>query len=182
MIISMSIDGCDQQTSLDSKDHMAELGPKDWTDLVLGDQWELMNIMMDPHRHYQEGREVCLVTDFGVEYGGVELSTRLCDYATLTQGIQNDLKVGDLLEVTLWHSPLISDTPAEGQMIISLGDIDLWSTKLVIPSPAQSWTEVIEISQNIAEGTPILFHVRNHGANTYTLLSVKRGRRMGEEL
>ena len=95
---------------------------------------------------------------------------------TLAQQISTDLIPGDFIEMTLWHSPLVSEAPARGQISLALAGVELWSTELNIPSEAQSWTINTKMDRVVSRDATLIFHVSNHGANTYTLLSVRRGR------
>ena len=147
-----------------------------WVDLVTGEGWTLTADASDPFIDQAAERRRCSVTDYGEEYGGVEISTTYCGYITLEQAITEDLQAGDVIELILWHSPLVSDTPAQGLIAIQLGDLVLWSQPLTVPSEPKSWTDYVTIERPIGAGAMLYFHVHNHGSNAYTLLSVKRGR------
>lgn len=147
-----------------------------WIDLVAGSEWSITPPELDPYEPSREGRTRCGVTDMGEEYGGIEISTTHCGHMTLTQPIRSDLQAGDLLEIVVWHSPLVSDTPAQGLISVDLEEVTLWSETLLIPNVARSWTLTLEVTESFAREAPLLFHVHNHGTNAYTLLSVKRGR------
>ena len=147
-----------------------------WVELVVGSEWSITPPELDPYEPLREGRTRCGVTDMGEEYGGIEISTTRCGHMTLTQPILSDLQAGDLLEIVVWHSPLVSETPAQGLMSVDLEEVTLWSETLLIPNVARSWTLTLEVTESFARGASMFFHVQNHGTNAYTLLSVKRGR------
>ena len=153
-----------------------------WVDLVTGDGWRLAEDEEDPHLESRAGRQPCHVTDFGVEYDGVEVSTVFCDYVTLVQPISSNLLIADSIEIILWHSTLVSEAPARGKISLTLEGEQLWSTELNIPSEAQSWTINTKVGKDMSRDATLTFHVRNHGANAYTLLSVRRGRTLSEDL
>lgn len=177
IVLSLSL-ACDDPST--SSEIASALSPIElervWLDLVSGSAWSIADRSTDPYHPLRDERQVCGMTDFGEEYGGVEISTARCDYLTLTQPISHDLSPGDLIEVVLWHSPLVSETPAEGLINLSLGAVDLWSHPLMIPQNAQSWTLSFEVDEPVAQGERLTFHVHNHGSNSYTLLSARRGR------
>ena len=182
MIVTLLV-GCDESTPAELME--VEAGarapnqvepPLYWVDLVRGEAWSLAPPSDDPYQERRGEREVCRASDFGEEYSGVEISTVYCDYMTVTQPLLTDISAGDRLEVIVWHSPLLSDAPSSGALAITLGAAELWSTPLTIPADARSWTLTLSAPIDLVAGDPVYFHVRNHGANTYTLLSIRLGR------
>ena len=147
-----------------------------WVDLASGSGWRIADEYEDPYISIRDGRKLCSITDFGEEYGGIEVSTIYCDYATLVHPLSEAILPGDLIELVIWHGPLVSDPPAQGKMSVSLLGETLWSQTLILPSAAQSWHVMVEATLSAPVGTSLIFHVHNHGANAYTLLSVRRGR------
>jgi len=147
-----------------------------WVELVRGDGWRLVEPARDPYWAQAEGRVPCREVDFGEEYGGVELSTSYCGYITLSQALLHAVHEGELLELSAWHSPLISAEPAEGLIALGLGGETLWSKRLVIPAEAESWTLELRLERGIEAGEPVLFHVSNHGANSYTFYRLRVAR------
>ena len=150
--------------------------PLQWSQVVVGDQWTIVDIVDDPFRSFVDAHTACKPIDFGEEYGGVEVSTQQCGYITLSQPTLIDIKIDDLFELNIWHSPLLNDEVTEGMIILQVAQTILWSHTLSIPGPARSWTVRFPAPLNIPKDTPLLFHIRNHGANSYTLndLSVAR--------
>ena len=71
-----------------------------WVDLVTGEAWTLTADDSDPFIDQVAERRRCSVTDYGEEYGGVEIST-YCGYMTLEQAITEDLQAGDVIEFIL---------------------------------------------------------------------------------
>jgi hypothetical protein len=140
-----------------------------WVKLTDGHMWQIASDNTDPFRASIENRTLCGITDFGEEYGGVEVSTQRCDYITLTQPLLFDVMDGSLLELNLWHSPLLSDELSQGMIVLQVDQTVLWIHELSIPAPAQSWTVQFPSPISMKAGTPLIFHVRNHGANSYTL-------------
>lgn len=143
-----------------------------WSPVVVGDQWRLVRLSDDPFSSFLETRIPCRAIDFGEEYNGVEVSTQNCGYITLSQSILRKINVGDLLELNIWHSPLLSTHLSEGMIILQINQTLLWSQPLSIPAPAQSWTIQFHSPVKIMKDEALLFHIRNHGANSYTLNSL----------
>ena len=146
-----------------------------WYPLVEGDAWQILEPETDPYRAALVGRTRCARTDFGEEYGGVELSTVRCGYLTLRQGLLRSVARGALIELQLWHSPLVSERQREGLIALRIGEEELWRQPLLIPADAESWTLRWESERALKAGAEVLFHVHNHGANSYTLYRLSVG-------
>lgn len=144
-----------------------------WLPLVKGSGWEPLEPRQDPFWERAEGRQPCGQNDFGEEYGGLEVSTSYCGYLTLSQPLLRALQPGDLLELSAWHGPLVSAAPAEGLMSLSVAGQALWSEVLLIPAAARSWVVRFESKVEAPAGEPLIFHISNHGSNSYTLYALK---------
>jgi len=140
--------------------------------LVSGSAWRLTSPERDPFVGRATGRISCGGADFGIEYGGLEVSTAYCGYITLTQPLLNAVKRGDVIELSAWHSPLVSASPGEGLIALQLAGQTVWQQELSIPAEAKSWEARFESPVSAEAGEPVLFHVSNHGANSYTLYSL----------
>ena len=167
LIFSLIV-GCTEH-SLHQSDATKIQGETQWMKLIDGAMWQIALDHSDPFRAFIEERTPCRITDFGEEYGGVEVSTQRCDYITLTQPLLFDVMDGALLELNLWHSPLLSDELSQGMIVLQVDQTVLWTHALNIPTPAQSWTVQFPSPISMKAGTPLIFHIRNHGANSYTL-------------
>ena len=85
-----------------------------WAPLVEGQAWVPLPLEEDPYRGELAGREPCARTDFGEEYGGVEVSTVRCGYLSLRQGSLRSVEAGERIELQLWHNPLVGEERGDG--------------------------------------------------------------------
>jgi hypothetical protein len=96
----------------------------------------------------------------------------LCNWLTLEQLSLRTIRPGDIVEVRARHSQLTAPVPAEARIGFVVGDEQVLDYSVAIPSdfqfPSVRWTATKEYP----EGTPLLFHVENHGANEYMLIEV----------
>jgi hypothetical protein len=97
----------------------------------------------------------------------------LCNWITLTQPSLRAIRAGDQVEVRARHSPLTQPVPnGEARMTFVIGDEIALDYSVLIPSdfffPSATWTA----DKDYPAGTPLLWHVDNHGANEYQLLEV----------
>ena len=97
-----------------------------------------------------------------------------CNYLTVVQPLLADVIPGDELYMRLWHYELIAGRPAQAHAALWADGQVLWDVWVPIPSEsgmvAPRWISQIYLE----EGTPIMFHLHNHGANSWNLIEVSR--------
>ena len=120
----------------------------------------------------------CLPDSFGEESLGGALGfyvrTELCPALTVRQALRVDIGQGDTVHVRLFHFPLTAPEPATARLILLLGTDELLHEEIPIPSGQAELRAEWVAAADYARGTPLWFHVENHGANEYVLLSVER--------
>jgi hypothetical protein len=105
---------------------------------------------------------------FGVDTG-------LCPYTTVTQPTTTAICEGEALYVWLWRFQLTGPEGAEATMAVALEDDVVWQQTVPIPARSALVALTVPVPPTPA-GTPIRFHVRNHGDNGYQLLGLMRCR------
>jgi hypothetical protein len=80
------------------------------------------------------------------------------------------------VHVVAWHLPLFSpDGDAEGHLEVRAGEQVLLDYRTPIPAEERALSEYVQTPEDIEAGTPIWFHVHNHGDNAWRLLEVSGG-------
>jgi hypothetical protein len=102
-----------------------------------------------------------------------EVNTGWCNYVTLEQPLLEPLEVGDTVEIRVFHFELTGG-PAEGYLGLGLGEGLVWEERIPIPSASELVTGTFEVTEAAPSGTPIQFHVHNHGSNTWELYSIAK--------
>jgi hypothetical protein len=96
----------------------------------------------------------------------------LCNWITLEQPSLRAIRAGDQAEIRSRHAPLTAPVPGNARMTFVIGDEIALDYSTAIPSdfffPSVTWTA----DKDYPAGTPLLWHVDNHGANEYQLLEV----------
>jgi hypothetical protein len=118
----------------------------------------------------------CAQGAFGEENLGGELvfyvRTEQCPWLTVRQASRSELRAGDTLQIRVYHFALTAPENASARLIVQIGQTLSWEAELPIPSPAAEIVEQWEAGEDYPAGTPVLFHVSNHGNNEYTLVGV----------
>jgi hypothetical protein len=116
--------------------------------------------------------------------------TGRCNYLTLRQETLRPISAGDTFFLRLWHFALSSPNGGKAYMAVQIGDRMVWEGRLPIPcrgglvgfvpggdcldnpdgvdaDPAEFTTDF-----DAPAGTPIYFHLQNHGENSYNLVEL----------
>lgn len=75
----------------------------------------------------------------------------------------------------LAHFDLTAPEDSEAHVALQIEDLSVLDEHIPIPSRSQVLVRSVIAPRNIAAGAPTYFHVHNHGANSYALISVSAG-------
>jgi hypothetical protein len=146
--------------------------------LVDHDLWRLATVEEDPWRELRPADPSCDVTgrqaeDFAGQYSfGVD--TALCSYTTVVQETLEDVCPGESILVWLWRFALTGPEGVNAHIAVQIGDELVFEDVVPIPNTSALKVESYPVAGFHPAGTPITFHVRNHGNNTYQLLEIAR--------
>jgi hypothetical protein len=116
------------------------------------------------------------IDGYGPEpFGGdlvFEVNTGFCNWGTFEQPLLDDVAAGELVQPRLWHFELTSPFPAEGYAALAIGHDVVWEYRVAIPSESALAADGWIAEANIPAGTPIRFHVHNHGINSWNLVEI----------
>ncbi len=115
----------------------------------------------------------CIPQTVTVEGPALEIDTAACDYVTVVQPTVVEVQACDVLRATLAHSPLFFDEPAEAHVALYVGARALFDRRIDIPADAEVYTIEVEAAAVIDAGTPVFFHVHNHGSNNWFVTDVR---------
>lgn len=112
-----------------------------------------------------------LFTDFGGQLS-MDVTTDQCPRATVQQTTLHDIGEGDLVALNAWHDQLTAPEPAEAVLALALGGEEVWRAELPIPQDPGAVVGEFTATQDWPRGTPLQWHVHNHGNNSYHLFAV----------
>jgi hypothetical protein len=109
----------------------------------------------------------------GEDSFGVDTGT--CGYATVRQPSRDYVAEGETLRIRLWHFTLTAPAPAEGHAVVQLDDTTLLDEHVAIPATGALIKREIKAPRAFPAGVPVLFHIHNHGDNSWALVEVSTG-------
>jgi len=104
----------------------------------------------------------------------LEVDTTACKWVTLTQTTRAEVAEGDRLEFDFSHFDLDADAPATAELRLRFDDCDAWSKSIPIPGAADVYAEQFRSPCRLTSDSQVLFHLHNHGQNTYQLKDLSR--------
>ncbi|MGD8607886.1 MAG: hypothetical protein PVH21_11365 [Myxococcales bacterium] len=96
----------------------------------------------------------------------------LCNWLTLQQPSLRDVRAGDRIEVRAYHFALTEPLGEEARMSFVIGDELVFDETILIPRDGEFLTNTWTAPKDYPAGTPVLWHVNNHGSNEYLLVEV----------
>lgn len=144
--------------------------------LVDHDRWQLAPPEDDPWVEFRPADITCpdrarQPEDFLGTYAFGVL-TADCPYTTVEQPAVADACKGETFYVWIWNYELTGPVGATAHLAVEVGGEVLWQADKPIPGPSGLVTERIVLDRDVPKGTPIRYHVRNHGSNSYELLEL----------
>ena len=103
----------------------------------------------------------------------VGVDTGECNYLSLSQPALREVSADEPLQVTLWHFELVGDADAHVGIAVD-GDI-VWERTIQIPAPSALIAEPINAGR-IEAGSSVVFHLHNHGINSWNLVDISPAR------
>jgi hypothetical protein len=104
----------------------------------------------------------------------LEVDTTACNWVTLRQAARAQVAAGDRLEFDFSHFDLDADAPSTAELRLRFDDCDVWSKSIPIPGAADVYAEQFRSPCRLTRDSQVLFHLHNHGQNTYQLKDLSR--------
>ena len=158
-------------------DPMEPSGPSPSGPLVNLVDWTATESDQDPFLEFWSDQVHCTESDHGPEtlagVGAYSLQTGTCNWLTIEQPSLGAVRAGDRIRAAIWHFALSAPEPASARVGLATADGILAQMMESIPQPGRLIELDFRAQAAIAEGTPIYFHISNHGANSWHLLEVQ---------
>lgn len=137
--------------------------------LVGAMEWMQVAAAADPLPDHRPAEVICPLGAWVFEAQGLEIDTTGCNYGSFTQPAKVDVGEGKRIVASLYHFDLTAAEPATAHAALLIGETIVWEQEIAIPGPANAF--MIDLPSPVAApaGTPVYFHLHNHGQNTWTL-------------
>lgn len=147
-------------------------------DLFDNHKWTVLAGVDDPFTSLRPQADRCTQpegyrTEVTPEENWLEIDFKFCNYLTVTQPSLRAIDAGATLTITAHHFPLTSPDGGAGEMRLMLGDDAVWQKTVPIPADREVITEDFKVEKALPAGTPIVFHLHNHGDNSWQLFSLR---------
>lgn len=146
-------------------------------DLVTHSAWEVGKLELDPQADHALAEIRCPPGTYGVDGAPpretFEVTTGDCNFLTASQPALASVEQGRIIHVIVWHLDLGAPLPGPAHAALSIGGDVLWEINVDVPHRAALYDAEIEAPEDIAEGTPVVFHVHNHGTNDWNIQLVQ---------
>lgn len=145
-----------------------------YTSLIDHSLWQVVDAADDPLADHRPDVVDCgiagwYVENLGLDNERLEIDTNSCNYLALSQPTLIDLEQGQRVEVSMFYFDLVVPEPAVGHIALLVGGEILWELEVDIPGDAAVHMEAFESPISAPAGTPVVFHLHNHGQNTWVL-------------
>lgn len=106
------------------------------------------------------------------EAGTLEIDTGRCNWPTLVQPLLAPVAADATIEVVFWFGPTLTPDPGEAHVELRFGGEPIWQKVFTTPNTGGFVIETVTPSRAFEAGETALFHLHNHGVNTWNLASV----------
>lgn len=141
--------------------------------LVDMDAWTEQSAANDSLREHRPVEVQCPGNSWYNEDGALEVETGYCNYLSLVQPSLAAIKAGDSLHLVLWHGGLAFEQPASAHVAVTVAGKLVWESEVAIPAEADIYDLRLPLDFDAPAGSPVEFHLHNHGYNTWTLLQLE---------
>ena len=149
--------------------------------LIHASRWEIVAVeddvirdpALDPARQCPPEAMTVEVTDDGLY---LDVDTTDCGWLTLTQTSLLSLLPGDILRIWGFRWPNVT-AEGLGRFTVAAGDPPtlLWEVRPELPQErSELFYEDISVPRSIPAGTPLYWHVSNHGQNVWSMVQLLR--------
>jgi hypothetical protein len=131
--------------------------------------WEMLDAVADPLADHRPPTVGCGPAGWYLEDDKLEIDTNNCNYLALRQPSLVAIEVGQPLGLGFYHFDLVAPALASAHLAILVEGQLLWETTVAIPGDAHVYTEMFESPLSAPAGSEVVFHLHNHGQNTWAL-------------
>ena len=145
------------------------VGPGELKALVLPMLWMPVAADADPLAMHRPEAVTCPLGAWLFDAEGIEVNTQTCNYGSFVQPSKVEIVPGARIVGSLYHFDLLAAEPATAHVALLVGEVLVWEQEIAIPGKANAFTIDLPASFAAPAGTPVNFHLHNHGQNNWHL-------------
>jgi hypothetical protein len=137
--------------------------------LIDHEKWQVLDASDDPLADHRPETIACGIAGWYIEASKLEVDTNLCNYLAVGQPSLVSLEQGQLVEVIFYHFDLVAPEAGLAHVAIWIDGQVLWEQEIVIPGDANVFQDEFVSPISAERGSQVVFHLHNHGQNTWVL-------------
>lgn len=167
-------DDADQQQDSEttSEDETGSEFTGEFESLIDHALWEQAEADVDPLAGHRPTQIDCGIAGWYLENGYLEIDTNFCNYLALRQPSRAPIHEGAKLRLGFYHFDLVAPEQALAHVALLVDGQLLWEQEVEIPGPAMVYEHEFVAPHSAPAGAELVFHLHNHGQNTWTLQSI----------
>jgi hypothetical protein len=160
--------GDDEQTSASETETGGGVG--EFVSLIDHAQWvQIEATQEDPLAAHRPSAIDCGVAGWYQENEIIEIDTNFCNYLALRQDSLAAITEGAKVRLGFYHFDLVAPEPALAHVAVLVDGALLWEQEIEIPGAAMVYALEFEAPFSAPAGAELVFHLHNHGQNTWAL-------------
>jgi len=153
------------ETEAETDDTDGEFAP-----LIDHERWVQIEASADdPLVDHRPSSITCGVAGWYRENEIIEIDTNFCNYLALRQDSLAAITEGAKVRLGFYHFDLVAPEPALAHVAVLVDGQLLWEQEIAIPGAAMVYALEFEAPFSAPAGAELVFHLHNHGQNTWAL-------------
>jgi hypothetical protein len=163
----------DDSSSDDPTEASAGDSSGEFVDLLDHSEWEPVEAVADPLADHRPTAVECGIAGWYPEDDAIEVDTNWCNYLALAQPSLAPVHAGARVQLGFYYFNLTAPEPALAHFALLVDGQILYEQDIEIPGEAQVYQLEFEAPFDAPEGAPLVFHLHNHGQNTWVLMHLR---------
>jgi hypothetical protein len=140
------------------------------------DSWQTISADGDPLPDHRPDTVECPDDSYATEKLNEDqtltIDTGNCNYFAGRQQILGPIEAGDQLRARIWHFELTANEPATAHAALLIDGNIVWEENVDIPAESNLYAPEWTAESSYPEGTPVVFHLHNHGSNSWNFIEL----------
>jgi hypothetical protein len=145
----------------------------EFVDLLDHAEWQPVDAADDPLADHRPSVVECGIAGWYPEGSAIEVNTNWCNYLALGQPSRAPIHAGAGVQLGFYYFNLTAPEPALAHLALLVDGQVLYEQEVEIPGDARVAMLEFEAPFDAPEGAPLVFHLHNHGQNTWVLMHLR---------